>query len=258
LDGSASLLTYKLIGTPLVIGGATLVGRRWGPTASGLLGGLPLASGPLTYFLTVEQGPAFGAASAAATVAGLVAVAAFAVAFSRLSGAGRWPLPLSVSLLVYLVAAAGLVVVPLSALAAFVAALAALTAAIRLAGSPSKAAAARPAPPWDIPARAVVATGLVVGLSAVAGVLGPRVVGLIAPFPVYASVMASFAHALEGPAAAVRLLRALLAGAFGFACFYLVIALLVDRGVVAAFVTATVAALSVEAGALWTARHLHW
>jgi hypothetical protein len=249
---------YKVVGTPLVIGGATLVGRRWGPTASGLLGGLPLASGPLTYFLTVEQGAAFGAASAAATVAGLVAVAAFAVAFARLSGAGPWPLPLTVALLVYLVAAAALVALPLPALAAFAAALAALTAAIRLAGFPAASGAARRPPVWDIPARASVATALVVGLSAAAGMLGPRVVGLIAPFPVYASVMASFAHALDGPASAVRLLRGLLAGAFGFACFYLMVALLVTHGVVAAFLAATLSAVVVEAGVLWTVRRLGW
>lgn len=258
MDGSASLLAYKVIGTPLVIGGATLIGRRWGPTASGLLGGLPLASGPLTYFLTVEQGPAFGAASAAATVAGLVAVAAFAVAFMRLSGAGAWPLPLGVALLVYLAAAACLLVLPLPALTAFVAALVALTAAIWLCKVPAAAEAGRGAPVWDIPARASVATLLVVGLSAAAGALGPRLVGLIAPFPVYASVMASFAHALEGPAAAVRLLRALLAGAFGFACFYLAVALLVPHGVLAAFLVATVGALAVEAGVLWMVRRLGW
>jgi hypothetical protein len=258
LDGSVSLLAYKVIGTPLVIGGATLVGRRWGPTASGLLGGLPLASGPLTYFLTVEQGPAFGAASAAATVAGLVAVAAFAVAFTRLSGTGPWPVPLSIALLVYMAAAACLVVLPLPAFVAFAAALAALAAAIRLAGLPAASGTGRPAPVWDIPARASVATALVVGLSAAAGALGPRVVGLIAPFPVYASVMASFAHALDGPGAAVRLLRGLLAGAFGFACFYLVVALLVTHGVVPAFLAATLIAIAVEAGVLWTVRRLGW
>ncbi|MBJ7598589.1 hypothetical protein [Candidatus Nephthysia bennettiae] len=258
MDGSAWLFALKVAGTPLVIGGATLAGRRWGPTVSGWIGGLPLASGPLTYFLTVEQGAAFGAASATATIAGLIAVAAFAVAFSRLSSLGPWPLPAFAGLLVYLLVAACLVVVPLPPLAAFATAAASLLAAIRLVGSPARAGAARRAPAWDIPARASVATALVVCLSAAAGVLGPRVVGLIAPFPVYASIMASFAHALDGPASSVRLLRGVLAGAFGFACFYLAVALLATHGVAGAFVTAVASALTVQAGVIWLLRRLGW
>jgi hypothetical protein len=258
LDGSAGLFAAKVVGTPLVIAGATVAGRRWGPTVSGWIGGMPLASGPLTYFLTVEQGEAFGAASATATIAGLIAVAAFAVAFTRLSSAGPWPLPALAGLLVYLVVAACLVAVRLPALAAFAAAAASLLAAIWLVGSPARAGEPGRAPAWDIPARASVATVLVVGLSAAASVLGPRMVGLIAPFPVYASIMASFAHALDGPASAVRLLRGVLAGAFGFACFYLAVALLVTHGVAAAFLTAVVSALAVQAAVIWLMRRLDW
>jgi hypothetical protein len=258
LDGSLSLLAFKVIGTPLVIGGATLAGRRWGPTVTGWIGGMPLASGPLTYFLAVEQGAAFGAASATATIAGLIAVAAFAVAFIRLSKLGPWPLATVAALLVYLVVAAGLVAVPLPPLAAFAAAGASLIGALFLIGRPVPSVAPRPAPAWDIPARASVATALVVGLSAAASALGPRVVGLIAPFPVYASIMASFAHALEGPASSMRLLRGVLVGAFGFACFYLALALLLTHGIATAFLIATVSAVTVQSASIWALRRLGW
>ena len=242
----------------MIIGMATLAGRRWGPTVSGWIGGLPLASGPLTYFLTVEQGASFGAASATATLAGLVAVTAFAVAFSRLAGAGAWPLPVSVGLLAFAVVAAVMVFVPMPPLAAFAAAVAALTVGIKLLGSPQTTIEPRPAPAWDIPARASVATAMVVGLSAAAAALGARLVGLLAPFPVYASVMASFAHAHDGPAVSVRLLRGVLVGAYGFACFYLVIALLVTDSILNAFALATLTALTVQAASMWIIRRLSW
>jgi hypothetical protein len=258
LDGSASIIALKVVGTPLVIGLATLAGRRWGPTVSGWIGGLPLASGPLTYFLTVEQGAAFGSASATATLAGLVAVAAFAVAFSRLAAAGAWPLPLSVGVVTFVVAAGAMVFVPMPPMVAFVAAVAALTAAILLLGSPLTTVEPKPAPAWDIPARASVATTMVIGLSAAAANLGPRLVGLIAPFPVYASVMASFAHAHDGPAVSVRLLRGVLVGAYGFACFYLIVALLVTDDVLKAFAGATLTALAVQAASMWAIRRLAW
>lgn len=296
MDGSVPILALKVVGTPVVIGGATMAGRRWGPAVSGWIGGLPLASGPLTYYLTVEQGAAFGAASAGATLAGLVAVAAFAMAFGWLATAGPWSVPLAAGLAAYVVVAVALLFVPMAPVVALGAAAAALTVAIRVlvgrvrgllpagpdgaagavgaagaggadgapgAGGPD-GAAVRWAPStrweqlWDVLARAAVATVLVVGLSAAAAALGARLVGLVAPFPVYASVMASFAFAYDGPAASLRLLRGVLVGAYGFACFYLVVALLARQTVPGAFVLATAAALTVQACTMWTIRRLGW
>ena len=62
--------------------------------------------------------------------------------------------------------------------------------------------ARRPGPPpaWDIPARMVVATTLVLALTAAAATLGPRLSGLLATFPVYAGILAVFAISTTGPA----------------------------------------------------------
>lgn len=235
-----------------------MVGRRWGPTVSGWVGGLPLASGPLTFFVTVEQGAPFGAASAVSTLAGLLAVAVFAVAFGRLAGGRSWAGPLVVSVILYFAVAGVLVAVPLPSLAAFCVALIAISVAIWLVPGHSGATEARPLPAWDIPARAGVATAMVVGLAAVGAALGPRLVGLMAPFPVYTSVMASFAHALDGPASSRRVLRGVLIGAYGFACFYVVVALLVTHGIVAAFAAATLCAITVQMTSIWAIRRLGW
>jgi hypothetical protein len=258
LDGNASLLAIKLLGTPAVVGGATLAGRRWGPTFAGWLGGLPLASGPLTYFLAIEQGPRFASISASATIAGLLGVSAFAIVFCRLAPRGSWWLPVLVGLGAYLLVALADLFIPLSAPIAFLLALVALTFTIRWIGTPGALVFMGRVPSWDIPARVVLATALVVGLSALAGVLGPRVVGLIAPFPVYASVMAGFTHALYGPAASVRLIRGVVIGLYGFACFYLAVALLATSGVVLAFAVATVSALAVNGASMWLIRRLGW
>ena len=45
----------KLILAPVIIGGASLAGRRWGPAVSGWLVGLPLTSGPVIFFLALSQ-----------------------------------------------------------------------------------------------------------------------------------------------------------------------------------------------------------
>jgi uncharacterized membrane protein (GlpM family) len=110
---------------------------------------------------------------------------------------------------------------------------------------------AGPPPRWDIPARMAVATSLVVLLTAVAPTLGPRLTGLLTPFPLYAAILAVFAHHREGPRAAVGVLRGLLLGLFAFATFFLALAVLLERvGVAAAFAGAVTLGLTVQAGSL--------
>ena len=258
MDGSLGLLAVKLIGTPTIVGGATLAGRRWGPTVAGWIGGLPLASGPLTYFLAIEQSPRFAAASATATLAGMLGVAVFGVAFCRLARHGPWMLPTVAGLLLYLAMASVLLYASLPAAIAFVAAICALILAAVLVGSPGPTRAILRPPAWDLPARALAATALVVGLSALAATLGARVVGLTAPFPIYASIMGAFTHALYGPSAAIRLIRGVVIGLYGFACFYLSVALLAETSVPLAFAIGTVTALIAHGGSMLLIRRLHW
>lgn len=50
------MIALKLVLTPLLIGMASVAGRRWGPMVSGRLIGLPLTSAPVVLFLALEQG----------------------------------------------------------------------------------------------------------------------------------------------------------------------------------------------------------
>ena len=111
-------------------------------------------------------------------------------------------------------------------------------------------------PRWDIPARMVVATAFVVALTSAAPLLGPRLAGLLAPFPLYGAVLATFAHRLQGREPAVNVLRGLLLGLFAFASFFLVLAVLLPEGIAPAFAVAIVAAAGVQAGSLVTGRRL--
>jgi len=75
-------LLLKILLVPLLIVGVTLGARRWGPRIGGWLNGLPVVAGPVLYFLGIEQGAPFMARAAEATLAGLVAVAAFALVYA--------------------------------------------------------------------------------------------------------------------------------------------------------------------------------
>src|SRR5437879_3357737 len=98
------ILIFKLVAAPLLIGAASLAARRWGETVSGWLIGLPLTSGPVCFFLAVEQGSGFAAAAAPmrliapplwllAAVAYLALVAALRLMPRLTAGRARLPAP---------------------------------------------------------------------------------------------------------------------------------------------------------------------
>jgi hypothetical protein len=79
---------------------------------------------------------------------------------------------------------------------------------------------------------------------------------LLAPFPLYGAVLASFAHRLQGAGAAVGVMRGLLLGLFAFSAFFVVLAMLLERDVGLAFVSAIVVALAVQGISLAVGRRL--
>jgi hypothetical protein len=114
------------------------------------------------------------------------------------------------------------------------------------------------APPrWDLPMRAACALALVLTLTAVAGWLGPRLSGLLAPFPIIATVLATFTHAQRGSEEVQHLLRWLLGGygAFALFCFTLAVALR-PLGTATAFALASTVAVLTQGAILALMRRL--
>src|ERR687888_1512544 len=87
-------LALKIVITPALIAIATLAGRRWGPSISGWLVGLPFTSGPVSLFLAIEQGTPFAAAAASGSIAGAAAAALFAIVYAALARRASWPITL--------------------------------------------------------------------------------------------------------------------------------------------------------------------
>jgi len=246
------LLLLKLILTPIFIGGVSLAGRRWGPSVSGLLMGLPLTSGPISLFLALQYGPAFAARSAVGNLAGQGSNCCFFLAYGLASRRMRWPGCVAVSLGAFLAATAlgNQVTWTLAGAAAFV--LAGILVVARL--LPKGELSARPSatPWWDLPARMVVATAFVLALTGCARTLGPQLSGLLAPFPVYGVVLAAFTQRQDGPVAASRLLLGNVLGSFAFLAFFLVAANGLERGfLVWSYVLAAAGAVATSAALFW-------
>ncbi len=233
---SVALLLLKLTLTPLLIGGASLAARRWGPAVAGWIVALPLTSGPVLFFVALDHGPAFAAQAAVGTMLGLGAIVAFSIAFAAASARGVVP-GMAAAAVAYIAVGALLQVAagwPFLLLAVLVAVsiLGALRVLPPSSGRPSPARH----PPWDLPARVVVGTILVVGLTTVAPVLGPTVSGIVTTFPVYVSVLSVFAFVHGGRPAAIGVLRGALIGLPGTVAFYMPVHyFVVSPGVVPAF-----------------------
>jgi hypothetical protein len=210
--------------------------------------GLPLTSGPVSFFLLVEQGPRFAENSARAALLGLLAAAAFCVSYVVIANGRGWKRSLL---------GAGVACVALMGVLVRVHVGLALTAAlvgmslVALAAAQDKGVApSNPAPLGrrQLMKRVTIASLIVVGMTMGAGTLGPQASGLLAPLPVLAGLTAASAHRRGQRDAAVGLLRGTVLGLWGAAAFFVAVALMLPHyGPAATYVAASVAAI---AGAL--------
>jgi len=248
----------KLVLTPVLVGAASVAGRKWGAEVGGWLVGIPFTSGAIAFFLALDPGAHFASDAAVGILAGTACQVAFALAYAWIAPRAGWTVCLAAATVAFLAIAAVLDVVRLDLVATFTIALGSLLIALALMPRRRAARAGAGAPPWwDIPARMVVATIFVIALTSAAPALGAHLAGLLSPFPIYASVLTVFAHRLQGGDAAVGVLRGLVLGLFGFVAFFAAVALLlVPDGIAIAFSVALALALVVQAGSLATGRIL--
>ena len=245
------LLLLKLTLTPILVGGASLAARRWGPTIGGWIVALPLTSGPVLLFIALEHGPSFAADTSVGTLLGLVAITGFCIGFT--AGSVRGPATAFATATVAY-AVTGLVAQIAApwpfALLAVLTACAIVVALVRLPPT-SGARSTTSHPVWDLPARMIVGTALVLGLTTVAPLLGPVASGIVTTFPVYVSVISMFAFLHDGRPAALGVLRGLLVGLFGTIGFFAAVhVLVVPAGIGPAFAAAVAVALAVSGIAL--------
>jgi hypothetical protein len=239
------ILAVKLLLAPSFVVGASLAARRFGARIGGLLAGLPVVAGPIVLVYALTHGPKFAAGAAAGTLLGLVSLIAFVVVYARLAVRRTWLSSMLAGWAAF-AAATGLFSLvslpPGAALALAVAAIAAGLAA--LPRRPVVRSMPRRPPAWDLPLRAACALVLVLTLTAVAGWLGSQLSGLLAPFPIIATVLAVFTHVQHGSGELLRLLRGLVSGFGAFALFFFTLAVsLPPFGTLASFALATAVAV---------------
>jgi hypothetical protein len=244
-----TVLLLKVTLAPALVAATTLAGRRWGALVAGVVGGFPAVVGPILIALDIQHGDAFAARAAGGALAGLISLTAFVLAYGWLARRLAWPAALVASWAAFAAATLALDGVELAVELALPLVLGGFAFAYVALPRDARPVDATAVPDWDLPLRLVATAVFVLVLTGLAGALGPHLSGLLAAFPVLASVLAAFVHAQEGPEAVAEFLRGLVAGLGGFAAFCFAVAELMPAvGAVAAFATAALIALAVNGG----------
>ena len=242
------LLAFKLVLVPLLIATVTLATRRWGPRVGGFLTALPVVTGPTLCFYAIEQGPAFASRASAGTLLALVAVVVFCLTYSWVSRRTTWAITLLTGYAAFIAAVALLYLLPQNAVFGLAAVLVACAVAYRALPLALTVPPAAAAPAWDLPMRMVAAVTLVLVLTSVAGWLGPKLSGLLTPFPLSTAILATFTHAQRGHDAVVSFFHGFVAALGTFAVFCFVLSVTLPLMPIAAAIAAALSAQLVLQG----------
>jgi hypothetical protein len=254
-----NLIALKLILAPIIIGSASLAGRKWGPAVSGWIVGMPLTSGPVIFFVALGNGKMFAANAALGVLSGGLSLVAYALVYSWLAVKFRWQVSIAGSLLVFSLSTTLLQNFTFPLLPVFLLVCAALVVGLWLMPKEKveKKDDEKPGT-WDIPVRIFIGTSFILLLTGIAPYIGSRLTGLLTTIPLYVTILAIFAHRSQGPAAAAHVLRGLLYGMFAFTGFFITLSLLLERSSLAnAFGSAILSALAIQGISLFVLRRRH-
>ena len=243
------MLALKLLTVPAFIVLITLAARRWGPQVAGMMAGFPLVAGPILLFICIERGPAFAASAAAASVSAVIAALVFGVVYAWTCRSRGWWWSLPAALGTWAVTAFLLAQLQLPLIAMTVITLGALGLAPRCLPAAATVTTVKPASHIEVLARMTAGALLVAAVTGAAGALGSRWSGLMAMFPVLASVLCVFSQRSQGAAYVAQLVRGMMAGYYSFAAFCVTLAVLLPSTTTAvAFIAGLIAAFAVQFG----------
>ncbi len=241
-------LVLKIILAPLLLGIASLAGRRWGSAVSGLIMGIPVISGPIIFIMALDQGLAYSENAALGVLSGGLPLTAYSLVFSWLATRFRWPVALAGSLVAFSLLTFYLQDAIFILVTIFIIVL--VTIILGLLFLPRVAAATVEEVKlgrWDIPTRMLIGMGVILLITGLAPFINPRLAGLLTAAPINITIMAIFTQRNQGPAAVVPLFRGLLFGLFAFAGFYITLGSLLGKTSIAvAFFAAVSIALSIQ------------
>jgi hypothetical protein len=247
-----------MVSASALIAVASWIGKRWGPAAGGWFVALPLISGPVVLTFALERGPQFARQACIGSILATISLSAFALSYAWCARKAGWLASAALACVLFVASTWALQRFRAPPIGwTFALACVVLAAALYAMPPGTTRRLNVSSPSWDIPLRVTMAAVLVLALSSASSIFGPRVSGLLTPFPITSTILVSFTHHNEGAAAASQFLRGLLKGLFSFAVFVLVVGVsVVSWSIAATFLVATIVTIVFHAGVWqWVQRH---
>ena len=252
------ILALKLILAPVIIRSASLAGRKWGPTVSGWIVGMPLTSGPVIFFVALSHDLAFATNAVLGVISGGLSLVAYALTYAWLATRFHWYVAWIGSFVVFAISTTLLQNVTFPLVPIFLVVCMAIMLGLYLMPKEEVEEGDAPFGKWDIPSRILIGTSFILLITGSASFIGSRLTGLLTTIPLYVTILAIFAHRHQGPAAAAHVLRGLLYGMLAFAGFFITLGLLLQRaGIAVSFLSAIVVALAIQGISLLILRQKH-
>lgn len=206
---------------------ASLVSRRLGHAAGGLLAGMPMIAGPITGLLLVDQPAEAVRAVCLATLACQPALMAYLVSFAHAAQRWRWWACLIAASGVFLAGGALLLALPLPDWGRIALALVAPALGVRAMPRAARVGSAGPVllPRVELACRVAVAVAVAAGVMWGAQHLSAGLAGLLLAAPIAGLVLPAFTLPRHGGPATAALLAGFARGQAGFVTFFVVMLL---------------------------------
>jgi hypothetical protein len=256
MDQNWTSLLVKAAATVLVIMSASFVAERSGPFWGGVVAGLPVVAGPFYVLLALQADAAFIARSALSSFAAISAIGVFLLVLIRLAPRWRLGSALGMSIGAWFAAAAVLLRYPLSAVPATLVNLVVLVVCLRLTRDAWPAGVVVTAMPrrwFDVPFRALIIGGFVVGALAASRGIGQVEAGISTMFPLSLASLFILVHGRLGGVPAAATMASALRAMVGLGAALLVLHLSVSSwGAAPALLAALAASLT------WSSALIAW
>lgn len=253
-----NVLALKLILAPLIIGSASLAGRRWGPAVSGWIVGMPLTSGPVVFFVALSHGATFAESSVLGVLSGGISLVLYALTYAWVATRFPWYVAFVGSFIVFSLSTLFLQNITVSLWFIVPVVVAAILIGLTYMPKGEVEPGESKLSQWDIPVRILIGTSFILLLTGIAPFIGSRLTGLLTTIPLYVTILSIFAHRDYGPAAAAHVLRGLLYGMFAFTGFFFVLSLLIEEiSLGVSFGLAVLTALAIQGTSLLILRRSH-
>lgn len=237
-------MLIKMISTPLVVLLLSLAARRWGNIIGGIACGLPLTSAPISLYLALEQGASFAGHAATSAQSGIGAALFSYASYVIVSKYCNTLLASTGAVCIYALSSVILLWIARSDISIMVCGVT-IYAVMRVTTATGEEATKVCPSRFDLPARLIASTALVLVVTVFADKLGYKISGILSPVPVVAWPLIVFAHIQSGRAEAVATIRGATAGSVGLIAFYLIISECIEINMMVLVYLAAIAASAI-------------